>query len=120
MVDWSTLWATVGAGIAVVFCVLLLLVVLVYVFSGVVSLFTNKKDSDKPQAQVTAEKKNPSVANATTENSIPGEVLAAITAAIAMMTADSGKKYTLKSVKRTSDSRSVWNLAGVTDNTRAF
>ena len=53
------------------------------------------------------------------EAGIPGEVVAAIAAAIACM--DGGEHYTLRSVKRTRVSgRSAWGQAGVVAYTEPF
>lgn len=53
------------------------------------------------------------------EAGIPGEVVAAIAAAVACM--DGGERYTLRSVKRTRVSgRSAWGQAGVVAYTEPF
>lgn len=129
MVDWSTLWATVVVGLLVVFVVLVFLVIMSNIVHYVVAWATNlvndrRKKSEQKRMNEVKKPAAPSVQSAPVESAnvnaegISGEVIAAISAAVAMM--DPNKKYALKSVKRVKEARSAWNMAGITDNTKAF
>ena len=52
------------------------------------------------------------------------EVIAVISAAVAMMAASDGKSYAVKSIKRTANQNrqagSAWSAAGKRENTRPF
>ena len=109
----------VATGLILVFGVLVLLYLLI-TLEGIIftSVDRRKKGAPAPKkdaapAPVTAPKA-PVV-----EAGIPGEVVAAIAAAIACM--DGGEHYTLRSVKRTRVSgRSAWGQAGVVAYTEPF
>ncbi len=129
MVDWSTLWATVVVGLLVVFVVLVFLVFMSNIVHYVVAWATslvNKRGHKSEQKKLDEVKKPalplapvaPAESGSVNSEGISGEVIAAISAAVAMM--DSDKKYILKSVKRVKEARSAWNMAGITDNTKAF
>lgn len=53
------------------------------------------------------------------QNGISDEVVAAIAAAVAMMSAD-GKTYAIRRISRASNGRSAWAAAGIAENTRSF
>ena len=55
-----------------------------------------------------------------TEDGISGDVVAAISAAVAVMMSAEGKSYRIRSVKRVKESRPAWSAAGVQENTRPF
>ena len=97
----------VATGLILVFGVLVLLYLLI-TLEGIIftSVDRKKKGAPAPKAPVV-------------EAGIPGEVVAAIAAAIACM--DGGEHYTLRSVKRTRVSgRSAWGQAGVVAYTEPF
>lgn len=52
------------------------------------------------------------------EYGIPGEVVAAISAAVAMML--SGEQVTVRRISRVHEGRSAWSMAGLAENTRPF
>lgn len=54
------------------------------------------------------------------EDGIEEEAVAAIMGAIASMSAQSGKKLVLKSVKTAKPSRNSWSAAAIADYTRPF
>ncbi len=112
---------TVLIGFTVVFGVLLLLTGIFKVFGLVGGTFS--KDTQKPKADTPAltkapvsvpPKKAPVV-----QAGISDEVVAAIAAAVAMMSAD-GKTYAVRRISRASGGRSAWAAAGIADNTRSF
>lgn len=133
--EGSYVASVVLTGLAVVFLALLLLIIVFKIFGVVFS----RKPKAKPAKRHKAENAKPqSVSKATSESSKPVstpvqsanppvieegidlEVIAVITAAIAAMSASSGKKMRLASVKTSGASRRAWAQAGINDNTRPF
>ncbi len=113
---------TVVIGLAVVLATLLVLTGIFYLFGFIMDMINKpktKKDASAKAAPAPA--KAPAAAPApVVQSGIPGEVVAAIAAAVAMM-APEGKRYAVKSVSRKDASgRSAWAAAGVADNTRPF
>ena len=53
-----------------------------------------------------------------TSAGIPGEVVAAISAAVASMMG--GKPFAVRSIKRKKQTRPAWGAAGIVENTRPF
>ncbi len=115
-------------GFVVVFAVLLLLIMIIKIYSAIVSkaqstgLRTKKKSAvpDKPKSAETKVKivREQQPAEAQTDG-IPEEVIAVISAAVATMYG--GKdKVRIKSVKKSGSKRSAWANAGVIENTRPF
>ena len=70
-----------------------------------------------PFKMLSAEKAAPTV-----EAGIPGEVLAAISAAVAVVCGDGAVVRGVRRVSKraASSGRSAWSMAGLLDNTRAF
>lgn len=114
-VDMKTV---VIAGVVIVMAVLAVLVLVFKAFGLVVSKSENaaKHTSGEPaeSAPVKAAPAAPVVSGA-----IPGDVIAAITAAVI---AAEGPGATVRSVRRVQPAggRKAWAMAGIADNTRAF
>ena len=103
----------VATGLILVFGVLVLLYLLI-TLEGIIFTSVDRRKKAAPAPVKAAAPKAPVV-----EAGIPGEVVAAIAAAIACM--DGGEHYTLRSVKRTRVSgRSAWGQAGVVAYTEPF
>ena len=51
---------------------------------------------------------------------IPGEVIAALSAAVAMMMGEGARIRSVRRVGNAAGTRSAWSMAGLLDNTRAF
>lgn len=124
--DWGTVWPVVLTGLLVVFCILIALTFLILGYGTLVYRIQNKKKNPPPQ-KAAAKADKPQVVSAPApavqpmqEEGIPGEVIAAIAAAVAVMNEGSGASYSIKSVKRSSGSRPVWSTAGLMENTRPF
>lgn len=118
--------SVVVTGLTVVFIGLILLVIILLIFgliSKVKRMSADKKvhtdneiktgNTVLPSAEVV--KATPEI-----EDDIEEEIVAVISAAIAHMSAKSGKKLTLKSVKTAKPQRTAWAAAGLIDNTRPF
>ena len=112
------------AGIVVVFSMLLLLIVIIAVYGKIVSAFTNRAKNKKKAKQA---KSVPSTSVApvsaptpvASTNGVSDEVVAVISAAVASMYGSTAK-VKIKSIKKSSASRSAWANAGVLNNTRPF
>lgn len=117
--------SVVITGLAVVFLALLLLIVF---FSLLGKIFGEKKK--KPEKKVEAVQPTVATTNveATTpqvapiiEDGVEDEVVVAITAAIAAMSQQTGKKMKLVGIKSSPRAaRPAWAQAGLVDNTRPF
>ena len=129
VIPWTKVWAVVITGMVVVFLALVLLIVFVQIFGKIFSGIANKeKKGSKPDVipvpQVTVPE---NVTRSVPEPEISGddeEVIAVISAAVAMMAARDGKKYAVRSINRTENRRrsagSVWGAAGQRENTLPF
>ena len=118
--------SVVITGITVVFIGLILLVVILLLF-GLISKVRRKSAGKKVRidSEIKADKvllPSEEISNAAPEieDDIEEEIVAVISAAIAHMSAKSGKKLTLKSVKTAKPQRTAWAAAGLIDNTRPF
>ena len=120
--DWPVVVVT---GIVLFFAVLILLYLIIS-FEGVIfTAIDNKKAAAKKAASKPAPAPAaPPVAKAQNapapkvQAGIPGEIIAAIAAAVASM--EGGKKFAIRSVKRAKKGRSAWSSAGVMSNTEPF
>lgn len=124
-IDWGFSLSVVLVGLVVVFSVLMLLVALCWIIGRFFKMAANRKknSSEKPKpTPVEVKKPEPAkaVAAPKVQSGISGEVIAAISAAVAMMSDETGSVLKIKSVKRSKGARSVWNSAGVLENTRPF
>ena len=108
-------------GLILVFGVLVLLYLLI-TLEGIIftSVDRRKKGAPAPKKEAAPAPVKAAAPKApVVEAGIPGEVVAAIAAAIACM--DGGEHYTLRSVKRTRvTGRSAWGQAGVVAYTEPF
>ena len=122
--DWPVVVVT---GILLVFAVLVLLYLIIS-FEGVIFTGIDKKKNaakNPPLPSVPAQKAPP-VAKAEAaapapkvQSGIPGEVVAAIAAALACM-GGGEKKFAIRSIKRAKKGRNAWSSAGVMSNTEPF
>lgn len=108
------------AGFIVVFCVLILLIAVVTIYSKIVVAVQSKKAKLAP-TEPTREFKNDELEdnNLVSENNgeIPGEIIAVIAAAVDAVYGE--KPHKIRAVKK-ANSRSAWSRAGAAENTRPF
>ncbi|HAN44852.1 MAG TPA: sodium pump decarboxylase subunit gamma [Ruminococcaceae bacterium] len=121
-VDWQLAWSTIFTGFAVVFAALIGLSLLVYIVG---KIFDSINGKNKPEAPKNAETPKPvsvPVQNRQmiVQDGVDDDIIAVIAAAVAAMTASTGKAYAIKSVKRAKESRPVWGFAGMQQNTMPF
>jgi sodium pump decarboxylase gamma subunit len=114
-------------GVVLVFFILVLLMLIIMVEGKVFDLLNAKKKAKveaahaqaagKPAKATPAAAAQPAAPDV--EEGIPGDVVAAIVAAIAAM---GGGKYTLRAVRRAGHAggRGVWGKAGTSDTTAPF
>lgn len=96
---------TVLIGVSVVFGVLLLLTFTFWLFGKVVG----------------RGQKTPITVTPVVEPGVPDEVVAVIAAALAAMSEDDGKHYTVRRIRPVRvGKRKAWASAGIADNTRPF
>ena len=142
-VDWAQVATVVVAGIGIVLGVL---IVLIFVFNGFGKLVSSMEAAAKKRAAKKAAKKAAKNAEKAGENTQPaapavkvappvvkapvapapvveagisGEIVAAITAAVAAQ--DGNNQFVIRSVKKKDvGSRNPWARAAVLDNTRGF
>ncbi len=119
-------------GIVIVFSVLVLLILIIKVYSTLVYNAQNRiseKNSEKEKNEkVETAKSEPAAEKAEAavveeepqedDGTVPGEIVAAIAAAIEVIFGEGSVK--IKSIKKSSKRRSVWKSAGVAENTRSF
>lgn len=125
--DSGTVSSVVITGVVVVFIGLILLIFFVFLYGRIFEVINNKKSEkskkileNKVSVASNQNNKNQSEPIPIIENGIDEEVVAVITAAIMAMSAKSGKKLALKSVKHAKPIRPVWANAGISENTRPF
>lgn len=120
-------------GLVIVFGVLILLIGIIKLYASIVvsvqQIIDEKKhkkmqsesESKKTEAAVEPEIIETAAAEpeqAEDDGSVPGEIIAAIAAAIEVIFGEGNVK--IKSIKKSSKRRSVWKSAGVAENTRSF
>lgn len=127
----SGMWATVITGLVVVFVILCLLIGFLYLLGlatkGIDKVVKARDDKKKtkiaaaPAPAVTAPAVAAPVVMEADEDENDEEIIAVIAAAIAAYSAEDGKQYVIKKIKRKADkTRSDWGSAGVFENTRPF
>ena len=120
---WGTIIAITVTGLVVVFLGLILLIIAISIM-GAIMKATNKK-IDKPSQTAPKPPVKPIVpakpAAPVVQAGISGETVAAISAAVACAM-DTDQPVAIKSIRKadTVTNRSVWLLAGITENTRPF
>ena len=126
--DWNTAINVTFTGVSVVFGMLVLLVLVLMIFgfiSGTMTKIANKKAEKVNKANLAklaaqAEQEEV-ISQPITTVSNDEQIVAVISAAVAMMYENSGKKPVIKAIKKSSTSRrTAWASAGLADNTRSF
>lgn len=124
--DSGTVSSVVITGVVVVFIGLILLIFFVFLYGRIFEAINNKKSEKSKKilenkvSVASNQNNNQSEPIPIIENGIDEEVIAVIAAAIMAMSAKSGKKLALKSVKHAKPIRPVWANAGIAENTRPF
>ncbi len=112
------------AGFVVVFTVLILLILIVTIYSKIVTSVQHAGEKKKTKKKIVHIEPEPTNTVSVSENAeetddgIPGEIIAVIAAAVDAMY--EGKPHKIKAVKKQRIARSAWSRAGILDNTRPF
>ena len=120
----DTILVTTLTGILIVFAALILLIFVIWLFGKFFSgVKKNEKKAEKKEAAIkTAPMASPVVLPAATAQS-NDDIIAVIAAAVAVYGESQGKKYAVRSVRRTANTaggRSAWAAAGIAENVRSF
>ena len=112
-------------GIALVFSMLVLLVLILILFGKVFVALQNaaEKKAEKARAATLTQMQDDDKSDTliiNEEDGISEEVIAVISAAVATLYMGSSKKPVIKAIKKSNGRRSAWGNAGVANNTRAF
>lgn len=123
--EMSYVIAVVITGLVVVFLGLILLIAFISAIGSLFKKIDRKKAAAKAAeaAEKPAEAPKAAVQPAAVSNSDSDEVIAVISAAVAMMSAADGTSYRIKSVKAAAQngpSRSAWAMAGLRETTNPF
>ena len=116
---------TTFSGVAIVFGMLLILVVMIAVFGLFGKAGNSVKDKKAkaeklPKVKKVAEPSQVKNVAGASSNADDDEIVAVISAAVAMMYEGTGKKAVIRSIRPSSVGRSAWANAGIRDNVRAF
>lgn len=116
---------TTFSGVAIVFGMLLILVVMIAVFGLFGKAGNSVKDKKAkaeklPKVKKAAEPSQVKNVAGASSNADDDEIVAVISAAVAMMYEGTGKKAVIRSIRPSSVGRSAWANAGIRDNVRAF
>ena len=117
--NMDMVWSTVGTGLAVVFSILVILV-LILTLMGKIMGGTGKKKKDEPEPVamvVPVVSPDSEIADDYDDE----ELIAVISAAVAAYGEAEGKQYRVIGVRKKEKAlRSGWSSAGIADNTRPF
>lgn len=117
--DAGFITSVVLIGLFVVFLVLLFFVLFLSAFGKTFSSASKAEKVKTPKKEV---KQQPQVINIqpVVEEGIDDEVIAVIAAAIASISNDTGKKLSIRSIRKSNNNVNLWARAGALDNTRPF
>ena len=130
--DWGSVLSVVVTGMLVVFLALIILIIAVYIMGAIFSAAGNAKKNKTNDNQVVSQPKAEPVntvsavpvtkAVGEVADGVPGDVVAAITAAVACVLSSEGntKPFTVKSIRPVRGARNPWNMAGIVENTKPF
>lgn len=121
--DMSYVVAVVITGLVVVFLGLVLLIAFITAIGAIFKKIDEKKAAAKAAEAAEKPAEAPKAAVQPAASSSDDEVIAVISAAVAMMSAADGTSYRIKSVKAASangSSRSAWAMAGLRETTNPF
>ncbi len=127
----AEIWGVTLAGFGIVFAALVILVFVIFLFGRIFeAMHQKKKNKESAQAATQAPKSAPAVKAVPVPKATPpaassdeDEVVAAIMAAIAMMSAADGKTYKIRSIKPAAgrlEGRAAWAMDGRRQNVMPF
>lgn len=119
----DTILVTTLTGILIVFSALILLIFIIWVFG---KAFSGVKKPEKKAEKKSAPVKAAPIAAPVVLPAAPAksndDIIAVIAAAVAVYGESQGKKYAVRSVRRSANTggRSAWAAAGIAENVRSF
>lgn len=123
---WSSVGMITLAGMVIVFAILGLLIFLFWLLGTIFKNIDKNKKAKADAAKNAAVVSSPAAEELIEAEEVledDNEVIAVIAAAIAAYSAEDGKAYKIKEIRRRnpeSRSRSAWSLTGIGENTRPF
>lgn len=124
--NWGLIIGVTITGLVVVFLALTILIVVISIMGKIIDSKRNDKKNQETKQNTVSHKIEPvveKVSKPIIQGGISGETVAVISAAIAC-TVGADNPVAIKSISKTvtppASGRSVWRLAGITDNTRPF
>ena len=122
--DGTFVGSVVLSGMSIVFLALVLLIIFVLILDVVfkaVNGAKKKKAAPAPKEEIKAAPALKAAPAPVVEDGISDEVVAVIAAAVAAMSAETGKTFRLTGIKRSGGTRrGAWGNAGAAENTRPF
>lgn len=119
--EWSYVGAVVISGLVIVFVALILLIISVWIMGKIFDAIKASKNKKKaPAAEKAAPAPAPAAKPAAVDNDDESEIIAVISAAVAMMSEQSGVPLRIRSIKRSSGGRNAWAAAAANENTKIF
>jgi sodium pump decarboxylase gamma subunit len=117
--DTGFVTSVVVIGLVIVFIVLLVLVIFLAIFGKTFSSSSKVKKEKTPKKE---KNQNAQVINIqpVIEEGIDDEVIAVIAAAIATISNETGKKLSIRSIRKSNNIVNLWARAGALENTRPF
>lgn len=117
--DTGFVTSVVVIGLVIVFIVLLVLVIFLEIFGKTFSSSSKVKKEKTPKKE---KNQNAQVINIqpVIEEGIDDEVIAVIAAAIATISNETGKKLSIRSIRKSNNIVNLWARAGALENTRPF
>lgn len=117
--DTGFVTSVVVIGLVIVFIVLLVLVIYLAIFGKTFSSSSKVKKEKTPKKE---KNQNAQVINIqpVIEEGIDDEVIAVIAAAIATISNETGKKLSIRSIRKSNNIVNLWARAGALENTRPF
>lgn len=113
------------SGVLIVFAMLVLLVFVIWAFGMIMSRITGQNKKPKADKVKTEQPKNPAPASKPAQTVLSDaddeSVIAAVSAAVAMMYEGTGVTPVIRSIRpAVKSARSAWATAGIANNTRPF
>lgn len=121
--EMSYVFAVVITGLVVVFLGLVLLIAFISIIGKIFTAINNRKKTEAPPEQKASAPAVKAAPAAQTGNSEDDEVIAVISAAVAMMSEADGTVYRVRSVRRAAGngaSGNAWAAAGLRESTSPF
>lgn len=122
MFDMPLAFTVLLTGIVTVFIVLIILTIVIKGYGNITN-YIYKKEGKKPESlkyESAYDQNMTFTENKPQKKQNQDEIIAAISAAVAYIYADTQTEYKIKSIKKSSDVRTSWRMQGLFENTNPF